>query len=63
MDVVVEGLALKLGITRTSPSVANLLLGTVMVQNRSSFQKNIIFFGDLRELTKRHPSSGIPSVK
>jgi hypothetical protein len=63
MDVVVEGLALKLGITRTSPSVAKVLLGTVMVQNRSSFQKNIIFFGDLRELTKRHPSSGIPSVK
>jgi len=39
MDMVVEKLVLKLGITRTFTSVVKVLLGTVMVQNRSSFKR------------------------
>jgi len=63
MDMVVEEILLKLGVTRIWTTAAKVLLVMVMIQNRPSFKKNIIFFGDLKELTKRHPSSGIPSVK
>jgi hypothetical protein len=63
MDKVVEEILLKLGVTRICTTAAKVLLVMVMIENRPSFKKNSIFFDDLKELTKRHPSSGIPSAK
>lgn len=57
------GIPLKLGVTRISTFAARVLLVMVIIQNRFSFKKNIIFFGDLKELRKCQPSSGILSVK
>lgn len=41
MDMVVEEILLKLGATRICTTAAKVLLLMVMIQNRSSFKKNI----------------------
>ena len=56
-------LPLKLGVTKISKSVVNVLLVMVIIQNRFSLRKKRIFLGDLNELRKRQPSFGILLIK